>query len=80
MPSGLVEPTERLTDLDQERVRTLYNFINDVTKELEGRLQVIVVGHWNPTGVDWFPAARVANWRHGDALVPAEWQAAAERR
>jgi hypothetical protein len=26
--------------------------------------------------VDWFPAARVANWRHGEALVPRESQEA----
>lgn len=77
MPAGEREPTERLTDLDQQRVENLYTFINDMTNELDGRLQVIVVGHWNPAGVEWFPNARVANWRHGEALVPPEWQDAA---
>jgi len=76
MPTGEREPTDRLTDLDQQRVENLYTFINAVTADLGGQLQVIVVGHWNPSAVDWFPAARVANWRHGAALVPREWQEA----
>jgi hypothetical protein len=75
MPTGVRDATERLSDLDQERVRTLYTFVNDVTTNLGGSTQVIVVGHWNPAGVDWFSGARVENWRHGDALVPPEWQA-----
>ena len=74
MPAEVRDPTEQLSDLDQERVRTLYTFIKDITEQLAGAMQVIVVGHWNPAGVDWFRAARVENWRHGEALVPAEWR------
>ncbi len=74
MPTEIRDPTEQLSDLDQERVRTLYTFIKDITQGLGGAMQVIVVGHWNPAGVDWFPAARLENWRHGEALVPTEWR------
>ena len=40
---------------------------------LNGGLQVLVLGHWNPSSVSWFGDARVDNFRDGQALVPARW-------
>jgi hypothetical protein len=66
------DPNAHISDLDEQRVRSLYGFINNVTESLKGGLQVIVVGHWNPNAVPWFEDARVENWR-GLALVPTAW-------
>jgi len=72
MPKGFKELNDRLTQDQHAEVRSLYQFMRDETAGLEGRLQTIVVGHWNPSDVDWFEDARIANWR-GEGLVPANW-------
>jgi hypothetical protein len=74
MPANIRDLEDRLSERDQAKVLTLYTFLRDVTASFSGALQTIVVGHWNPAGVDWFPEARVANWREGEALVPMDWK------
>ena len=70
---GVRDATERLPDLDQERVESLYRFVDDRVRELDGAFQVVIVGHWNPSSLPWFDDARVDNWRQGRALVPQRW-------
>jgi hypothetical protein len=63
---------EEISDEDRQRITALYELIRDVVATLGDRLQVIVLDHAN-LAPDWFQRAVVANWRYGDALVPAQW-------
>jgi hypothetical protein len=73
--AGVRDATDLLSDLDQERVESLYRFIHDVTQTFNGAFQTVIVGHWNPGALEWFDADRVENWRQGNALVPVAWLA-----
>lgn len=73
MPTNLLDPNTALGDRDQQNVLKLYTFLRDVTEKLAGSFQTIVVGHWNPANVTWFPEVCIANWREDGALVPNEW-------
>ena len=55
-------------------MRALYGFIQRVVRELNGKLQVIVVGHADLADLDWFEDARVEDWKVESAgLVPQSW-------
>ncbi len=72
VPKGTRDLNGVFSEKDQQKVLALYELIRNVTADQGGAFQTIVVGHWNPANVAWFPEVCVANWR-GDALVPAEW-------
>ncbi len=63
---------EDMSDEDRERITAIYALIRDTVVGLDNRLQVIVLDYAN-LNLDWFQGAVVANWRHGEALVPQEW-------
>jgi hypothetical protein len=63
---------EEISDEDRERVEALYTLLRDVVTELDNQFQIIVLDHAN-LDLPWFQDAVVANWRHGDALVPQAW-------
>lgn len=67
------DPLRSFPDHDLEKVKGLYEFIHRRVESLEGGLQVLVLGHWNPSSVEWFADARVDNFRDGEALVPSSW-------
>lgn len=69
---GVPDASERLSDVDQQKVAQLYQFVDSTVRSMGGRFQAIIVGHWNPRSISWFDEARVADWR-GQALVPGEW-------
>lgn len=67
------DPRSGLLDDDWARVQRIYSFLHDLVIELDGRLQVIVVGHAKLDD-DWFEDATVENWKRPEAgLMPAEW-------
>jgi hypothetical protein len=68
-----LDPLSSLKDQDLQRVENLYEFIHDRVEAMQGKLQVLVLGHWNPSSIPWFADARVDNFRHGRALVPHDW-------
>jgi|TARA_R110001606_G_scaffold274729_2_gene423127 chaperonin cofactor prefoldin len=63
-----------LQDSDRRAVHDLFELMYDVSKEIGGGFQVIVLDHAR-IGEDWFENAIVEEWRHGNFLVPAEWTA-----
>ena len=72
-PEDVLGPEDEvLSDEDRARVAELYTLLRDVVAGLGDRLQIIVLDHAN-LNLPWFQAAIVANWRHGEALVPAGW-------
>jgi len=61
-----------LRDSDRAWVIRLFRWVHDRVAGLKGGLQVIITDH---AEVDeaWFTEAIVERWRHGKALVPADW-------
>jgi hypothetical protein len=74
VPAGVRDPSVLLRSSDEVRVRALYELIYRVVRDLNGALQLIVVGHANLEDLDWFEDARVEDWKaEGAGLVPASW-------
>jgi hypothetical protein len=66
--------TDEFSDEDWGRVRRLYGFLHRVTEDLDGQMQIIVVGHARLDELEWFNDALVEDWkREGAGLVPREW-------
>jgi len=64
-----------MSDRDQEQVHKIFELIRDTVESLSGSLQVIVLDHAE-IPEPWFErAVGDNNWRHGQALVPADWYA-----
>jgi hypothetical protein len=61
-----------IQDADWGAVRRQFELMRDVVKGLDGALQIIVCDHAN-LEESWFQDALVENWRHGVALIPADW-------
>jgi len=59
-------------DDDRAAVRRLFELMRDVAAEHAPTLQIIVCDHAD-LPEDWFQDAVQHNWRHGEALIPAEW-------
>lgn len=59
-------------DQDRAAVESIYKFIFDRVKELEGKLQVIVVDHAKFKDEE-FQNATCEDWWSGETLVPVEW-------
>jgi hypothetical protein len=67
------DPSEDFDDDDWTRVRRIYTFLRDLTTDLGGRLQIIVVGHAKLDD-EWFEDMMVENWKTPDSgLLPNEW-------
>ncbi len=79
-PTQVYYPTDKdaegsldvLGDSDRDWVIRLFRWINQRVAELKGRFQVIVTDHAE-VGEPWFTETVLEHWRHGKALVPAEW-------
>lgn len=79
-PSQVYFPSEQnmqssLTDLkDADRVAVIrmFGLIKDFVKELAPDFQIIITEHAD-VQEDWYQEAIVERWRHGNALIPAEW-------
>ncbi|MDO0917834.1 DUF3732 domain-containing protein [Streptomyces sp. DT2A-34] len=74
-PEEHVHDAATLEDADWQAVRAYYHLMHKVVAQAEGRLQVIATDHAHLASTPWFRHAVVANWRDGDALVPAHWLA-----
>lgn len=70
-PEEIVDAAED-EDADWEGVRRQFSLLQGFVDELDGAMQVIVCDHANLSD-DWFQDAVVANWRNGEALIPADW-------
>ena len=57
---------------DRKEVERIYNFVFDRVKELDGKLQVIIVDHAKIKS-DMFKSAIQEDWWHGKTLVPTQW-------
>lgn len=69
-----VDPSQQITDDDWNKVRAIYTFLHDLTVELDGQLQIIVVGHARLDELEWFSDVIVEDWKNETAgLVPWEW-------
>jgi len=68
-----IQPSnEDLSDEDRQAVHSIFQLINDVTHQLDGKLQVIVTDHAHLND-EWFQQALIENWREGEALIPPTW-------
>jgi len=63
---------EDLSDEDRQAVHSIFQLINDVTHQLDGKLQVIVTDHAHLND-EWFQQSLIENWREGEALIPPTW-------
>jgi Protein of unknown function (DUF3732) len=52
----------------------MFSFLLSLPNETEGRVQVIVMDHARLSHLPGFDEAVVANWHHGEALVPPDWE------
>lgn len=64
---------EDLQDEDRMAVVRIFELIDNLVKALAPHMQVIITEHAD-LHEDWFQDAVVERWRHGDALIPAEWR------
>jgi hypothetical protein len=68
------DPSEAFGDDDWNSVRSIYSFLHQITTQLGGQLQVIVVGHAKLDDLDWFADAMVEDWKNEHSgLVPQSW-------
>jgi hypothetical protein len=59
-------------DADRAAVQRTFRLLYDVTAELAPNFQIIVCDHANLPD-DWFQDSVVADWRHGETLIPEAW-------
>lgn len=57
---------------DRNAVKSMYMLAQQVVKDLEGKLQIIITDHAN-ISEDWFQNSIVERWREGIKLVPMDW-------
>jgi hypothetical protein len=62
-------------DVDWQEVKHLFELAERVVNELDGRLQVLITDHATYEGEPWYDDALVADWHHGERLVPDDWPA-----
>lgn len=72
-PSQIYFPNNKNT-IDWNSVKKIYSFIQRRVKELEGKLQVIVVDHADFSDDEDFIKSTIENWSEGNALIPPEWK------
>lgn len=51
----------------------MYSVLDEFTKLMSGRMQIIVSDHVNLRDEPWFQEAIVEEWRGGNALIPDSW-------
>lgn len=72
-PSQVYFPSDLdAQNTDKEEVANLYQFIFNRVKELDNKLQVIIVDHAN-LGNDEFQEVIVEKWWDGKKLIPESW-------
>lgn len=64
---------ETLLDEDRMAVVRIFELIKNVVTELAPNMQVIITEHAD-LHEEWFQAAIIERWRHGEALIPLEWR------
>ena len=62
-----------VNDVDWQAVKHYFELARDVVARLDGELQVLITDHAMYEGEKWFDDALVADWHHGERLVPEEW-------
>lgn len=77
-PSLPFFPSEEATDaaaadVDWNAVKALFELSRDAVELLGGGFQVIVADHAAYRNDPWFTDALVADWHHGEKLVPQDW-------
>jgi len=72
-PSQVYFPSEiDAQDTDKKEVNNLYQFIFNRVKELDGKIQVIIVDHTNLNNEE-FQKAVIEKWWDGKKLIPDNW-------
>lgn len=72
-PSQVYFPSEiDAQDTDKKEVNNLYQFILNRVKELDGKIQVIIVDHANLNNKE-FQDAVIEKWWDGTKLIPDSW-------
>jgi DNA repair exonuclease SbcCD ATPase subunit len=72
-PSQVYFPSDLdAQDTDKKEVNNLYDFIFDRARELNNKLQVIVVDHANLSNEE-FQGAVIEKWWDGQKLIPESW-------
>jgi hypothetical protein len=72
-PSQVYFPSDiDAQDTDKKEVNNLYQFILNRVKELDGKMQVIIVDHANLNN-DEFQKAVIEKWWDGKKLIPDSW-------
>ena len=61
-----------IPDDDHQAVGQLFKLAHDLTVQLEGKMQILVIDHAD-LREDWFQSSVVERWRNGVALIPANW-------
>ena len=73
-PSQVYFPPETShMDVDSQEVRRIYQFIFDRVKEMNNKMQVIIVDHADIDTPD-FQNAVLEKWWDGQKLVPIDWE------
>jgi len=67
-----------INDVDWLAVKQLFELAQKVVSDLDGELQVLITDHATYEGEPWYDDALVADWHHGERLVPDDWPAAAD--
>jgi hypothetical protein len=68
----LKELLEKLQSSDEIAVQKMFNFIFNVTKSMEGKLQVIITDHAR-LRYEEFENSIIEVWRKGVKLIPSDW-------
>lgn len=72
-PSQVYFPSDMdAKNTDKEEVNNLYQFIFDRVKELNGKIQVIIVDHADLNN-DEFQKSVIEKWWNGEKLIPENW-------
>jgi hypothetical protein len=71
--SKLEGKENEVNDEDRIAVKRLFDLLFDVTEELKGGLQVIVMDHANISDERFQNSLIEEPWRNGRALIPADW-------
>ncbi|MFC7783311.1 DUF3732 domain-containing protein [Rossellomorea sp. GCM10028870] len=71
--SKLEGKENEVNDEDRIAVKRLFDLLFDVTEELKGGLQVIVMDHANISDERFQNSLIEEPWRNGKALIPADW-------
>lgn len=60
-------------DVDWQSVKQLFELASRVVSGLNGQLQVFITDHARYEGESWYDEALIADWHHGERLVPDDW-------